>query len=66
MSRRLSQVPAWTVSSRTTYDSTFDAVSGEGSQSIDLSDYLVWAASYQPASSGNATLLSEWMGYFHT
>lgn len=65
MSRRFTQVPVWSAPSEHTYDSTFDSVSGEGSQEIELSDYLVWAASYQPASTGNATLLAQWMGYFH-
>ncbi|KAM0722006.1 hypothetical protein Q7P37_002932 [Cladosporium fusiforme] len=65
MSRRSSQVPVWKASSDITYDSTFDAVSGEGSSSVDLSDYLIWATAYQPASAGNATLLAQWMGYFH-
>ncbi len=46
------------------YDSIFDDVSGVGSQTISLPDYLVWATGYQPASANNATLLDAWIHYF--
>lgn len=47
------------------YDSTFDAVSGEGAETIALSDYLVWATTCDPRSADNATALEGWIGYFH-
>lgn len=48
-----------------TYDSTFDDVSGEDSDSFDLATYLVWVTSYQPAVMTNGTLLNQWIDYFY-
>jgi len=47
------------------YDTTFDEVSGVGSETISLSDYLVWATTYLPATVNNASLIDAWIGYFH-
>lgn len=47
------------------YDTTFDSVSGEGSEEIGLEDYIVWVSHTQPAAAKNLTLLSRWITHFH-
>jgi hypothetical protein len=59
------QIPIQKRPAACSYDTTFDSVSGVGSQTITLSDYLVWARSYQPASATNASLLNVWIDFFH-
>lgn len=48
------------------YDTTFDSVSGEGSEEIALEDYIVWVLHTQPAAAKNSTLLARWVEHFHS
>ena len=62
---RKQQIPIRGAPAACSYDTTFDDVSGAGSEAITLSKYLIWVASYQPASANNASLMDVWIDYFH-